>query len=62
MITGVLIDDTEANIAPHNFSPQIVSSLLGLKISSIACGGQHAAVLGEDGSVYTCTIIFHILY
>ena len=35
------------------FVPSVVRSLLGLKIVQIACGGQHAAVLTEQGAVYT---------
>ena len=50
MMSGLLIEDSDTH---PNTSPQIISSLLGLKIASIACGGQHAAVIGEDGYVYT---------
>ena len=35
------------------FVPSVERSLLGLKIVQIACGGQHAAVLTEQGAVYT---------
>jgi E3 ubiquitin-protein ligase HERC2 len=33
--------------------PTIVGGLLGLSISQICCGGQHAAVLTQEGIVHT---------
>ena len=33
--------------------PTVLESLLGHKLCQVGCGGQHAAVLGADGSLYT---------
>jgi alpha-tubulin suppressor-like RCC1 family protein len=34
-------------------TPTKIEGLSGVKVKQISCGGQHSAVLAEDGSVYT---------
>eukprot|EP00611_Tribonema_gayanum_P013137 TRINITY_DN2393_c1_g1_i2.p1 TRINITY_DN2393_c1_g1~~TRINITY_DN2393_c1_g1_i2.p1 ORF type:complete len:688 (-),score=224.31 TRINITY_DN2393_c1_g1_i2:641-2704(-) len=48
-VMGVVGDD------PHavQSTPIVVTGLLGLKVSQVCCGGQHAAVLTESGDIYT---------
>lgn len=55
MMTGLLIEgnDVGEDIVSTIWVPQPVQPLLGLKILQVACGGQHVAVLGAEGSVYT---------
>jgi len=49
LCTGIVDDSNERSVA----HPQIITSLLGLNIIQVACGGQHAAVLTSQGQVYT---------
>ena len=54
LLTGQLVDRNIVREAqPTLWTPTAMESLLGLKLRDISCGGQHAAVLGADGSLYT---------
>jgi alpha-tubulin suppressor-like RCC1 family protein len=48
-VMGVIDDD------PHTVAlePIVVEPLLGVCITQVCCGGQHAACLSEDGKIYT---------
>jgi len=41
--------------------PKKILSLVGVKISNIACGGAHTIAVSTDDTVYSCRLhTFHI--
>ena len=40
-------------MANRHRQPKLLESLLGLGVRQVSCGGQHAAVLTDDGVLFT---------
>lgn len=52
-IMGTLSSEGLSSSATRLYTPRILESLSGLNVSQLSCGGQHVAILTENGTVYT---------